>query len=129
MGSTRRALALALTLTLLVLGLLPAAAQAARWTPYDRPATNGIVTEKDVPITMSDGTILRANVNRPDKPGRYPVLITQTPYNKEGPLGAATPYLVQRGYVHVVVDVRGTGGSQASWDSFGPNEQREGPEV
>src|SRR3954465_12424094 len=110
MGSTRGGLALAPPLPLLVLGLLPAAAQAARWTPYDRPATNGIVTEKDVPITMSAGTILRANANRPHKPGRYPVLLPQTPYNKEGPLRAANPYLVQGGYVHVVVDVRGTGG-------------------
>jgi len=57
------------------------------------------------------------------------VIITQTPYNKESALGAANMYLVERGYVHVVVDVRGTGSSQGSWDSFGPNEQRDGAEV
>ena len=28
-----------------------------------------------------------------------------------------------------MVDVRGTGGSQGSWDSFGPNEQRDGSEM
>jgi putative CocE/NonD family hydrolase len=114
---------------LCVLTATPAAASAAGWTPYDRPASNGVVTDKDVPITMRDGIILSANVYRPDKPGRHPVLITQTPYNKEGPLGAANTYLVQRGYVHIVVDVRGTGGSQGSWDSFGPAEQADGPEV
>src|SRR5882672_3675576 len=118
----------ALAMTLLAL-VLPQAALADGWTPYDRPATNGMVTDTDVPITMSDGIILSADVHRPDKPGRYPVIITQTPYNKTGPLGAANEYLVDRGYVHIVVDVRGTGSSQGSWDSFGPAEQRDGAEV
>ena len=63
---------------------LPSSALAApQWTKYDRPETNGMVVDKDVPITMSDGAILSADVYRPDKPGRYPVLLTQTPYNKE----------------------------------------------
>jgi putative CocE/NonD family hydrolase len=115
---------------LCLLGCAPSAAGAAvGWTPYDRPATNGVVEDRDVPITMRDGIILSADVYRPDKPGRYPVIITQTPYNKEGPLGAANDYLVERGYVHIVVDVRGTGSSQGSWDSFGPAEQADGPEV
>src|SRR5687768_882844 len=89
-----------------------------------------MVVERDVPVTMSDGVILSADVYRPDKPGRYPVLLTQTPYNKNS---AAFPsgneYLVRRGYAHVVVDVRGTGSSQGNWDSFGPNEQRDGAEM
>jgi putative CocE/NonD family hydrolase len=118
----------ALAVSLLALAV-PSAAIAEGWTTYDRPATNGVVVDKDVPITMSDGIILRADVYRPDKPGRYPVILTQTPYNKESPLGAGNSYLEQRGYVQVVVDVRGTGGSQGSWDSFGPSEQRDGPEV
>ena len=45
-----------------------------------------MVVDKDVPVTMSDGVILSADVYRPDKPGRYPVLLTQTPYNKSRPL-------------------------------------------
>jgi hypothetical protein len=117
--------------TLLAIGSLSASATAApQWTPYDRPETNGVIEESDVPITMSDGVILSANVYRPDTPGRYPVLLTQTPYNKDGAaLATVNEYLVRRGYAHIVVDVRGTGGSQGSWDSFGPNEQRDGPEV
>jgi hypothetical protein len=109
------------------------AADAAGWTPYDRPATYGIVTEHDVPITMRDGTILAANVERPDRPGRYPVLVIQTPYNKDGvvnqALGGQAAYMVQRGYVVLTVDVRGTGGSQGIWDSFGEAEQRDGYDV
>jgi hypothetical protein len=79
---------------------------------------------------MPDGTVLRANVYRPDKPGRYPVLLFQDPYGANGPTkndgGASDPFLVQRGYVQVVVDVRGTGQSQGSWDPFGAQEQRDG---
>src|SRR3954454_16111385 len=119
----------ALVLTLLSL-LVPSTALAEGWTTYDRPAINGVVTDKDVPITMRDGIILSADVYRPDKPGRYPVIITQTPYNKSsGAVVSANEFLVDRGYVHVIVDVRGTGGSQGSWDSFGPAEQQDGPEV
>ena len=108
---------------------LPAAAAAAPWTHYDRPATNGIVVDRDVPLKMSDGTVLVADVHRPDKPGRFPVLVTQTPYNKATPVASSYDYLVRRGYTQVIADVRGTGGSQGQWDSFGPNEQRDGPEI
>src|SRR4051794_18640620 len=90
--------------------LAPAGASAAtappKWTPYDRPESNGVTVEREVPITMSDGVTLRATVARPDKPGRYPVIITQTPYNKAA--FGENDYFVKRGYVHLVVDVRGT---------------------
>src|SRR5688572_20386101 len=120
---------LTLCLALLVLAVVPATAHAEGWTPYDRPAQFEVVVDDDVPVTMSDGTVLRADVHRPDAPGRFPVLVTQTPYNKGGPLRGAIPYLVQRGYVHVVVDVRGTGSSEGQWDSVGPNERRDGREM
>jgi putative CocE/NonD family hydrolase len=132
MGPGRSRLA-ALAALIAVPVLAPAAAHAGGWTPYDRPAQYGTVTVKDVPITMRDGTVLRANVTKPDVPGRYPVLVTQTPYGKDGAvitaLGGQTDPLVQRGYVQVVVDVRGTGASGGSWDSFGPAEQRDGYDV
>ena len=119
------------TLVLFLGAVCPA--YAASWTDYDRPAEHGIVEDSDVPITMRDGIVLVADVRRPDGPGRYPVLVVQTPYNKDGGinafLGGLTDYFVQRGYVTVTVDVRGTGGSQGQWDSFGEAEQRDGPEV
>ena len=118
-------------LTLLAAAWLPPSALAApQWTVYDRPEENGVVVDENVPVTMSDGTILSADVYRPDTPGRYPVLLTQTPYNKSSAaFPAGNEYLVRRGYAHVVVDVRGTGGSQGNWDSFGPNEQRDGAKM
>jgi putative CocE/NonD family hydrolase len=93
------------------------------------------VTE-DRSVTMSDGTVLRVNVYRPAKADgtpvakRLPVILTQTPYNKTAPqLGFRNDYLVQRGYVQVVADVRGTGSSQGTWESFGSREQQDGAEL
>ncbi len=93
------------------------------------------ITE-DVKVPMSDGTVLRVNVYRPARADgspvrrRFPVILTQTPYNKSAPqLGFRNDYLVQRGYVQVVADVRGTGSSQGTWDSFGGREQKDGAEL
>ena len=109
-------------------------APASGWKA--RPATYAGATTKDLALRMSDGVVLRADVLRPARPdgtpapGRFPVIVTQTPYNKNAPrLNVANEYLVQRGYVQVIVDVRGTGGSEGQWSSFGPREQRDGKEV
>lgn len=126
--------ALTLLATLLVAAESTAApATAAGWEP--RPATYGVTVEKDVQLTMSDGVTLVADIRRPatdgaPAPGRFPVIVTQTPYNKNLPgLNFANDYLVERGYVQVVVDVRGTGGSGGTWTAFGEREQRDGYEV
>ena len=36
----------------------------------------------DLPITMDDGIVLRADVYRPVKEGKYPVILTYGPYAK-----------------------------------------------
>lgn len=109
-------------------------APASGWKA--RPATYGVSTTKDVALKMSDGVVLRADVLRPARadgtpaPGRFPVIVTQTPYNKNAPrLNFANEYLVTRGYVQVIADVRGTGGSDGQWSSFGPREQLDGKEI
>jgi uncharacterized protein len=107
------ALAVVLPVGVAVSPTTPASA-AARWQP--RPATYGVHVTEDVPVTMSDGRVLRVNVYRPARADgspvtrRFPVVLTQTPYNKSAPeLGFRNDYLVKRGYVQVVADVRGTG--------------------
>src|SRR5579875_1349790 len=84
-----------------------------------RPATYGVAKQTGVEITMDDGTKLEADVLRPagsdgqPAKGRFPVILTQTPYNKEAPdLGMENDYMVERGYIQVLVDVRGTGSSE-----------------
>ena len=141
-----RRLLIALVTLVVPLAVLPAQAPSAAapqdpawrapsgWTP--RPAEYGVHVTQDVPVTMSDGVTLRVNVYRPARPdgtpaaGRFPVILTQTPYNKSAPqLGFRNDFLVQHGYVQVVADVRGTGSSGGSWDSFGSREQRDGAEL
>lgn len=116
------------------LSAAPAAAAPAPsgWKP--RPATYQVHVTQDVPVQMSDGVVLSVNVYRPARPdgspapGRFPVVLTQTPYNKS--TGAfRNDYLVQRGYVQVEADVRGTGSSAGTWASFDDREQRDGFEL
>jgi putative CocE/NonD family hydrolase len=109
------------------------AAPGGKWSSYTRPATHEVVRDSNVAVPMRDGVVLRANVDRPAAAGRYPALVIQTPYNKDGGinsfLGGATQFFSSRGYVVVTVDVRGTGSSGGQWDSFGRAEQRDGAEV
>ena len=44
---------------------------------------DGMRIDWDVPITMDDGLVLRADVFRPVKDGQYPVILSYGPYAKE----------------------------------------------
>jgi putative CocE/NonD family hydrolase len=123
-----------------VFALSAAGAQAREikrtaWSPPPAVAT-AVVKTANVPITMSDGVVLYADVVQPADssgkalPGRFPVLLTQTPYNKNTPsLNFEDDYLVEHGFVQVIADARGTGSSEGAWDSFGPREQQDGYEL
>jgi putative CocE/NonD family hydrolase len=106
------------------------AASTPAWTSYDRPAQYAVAVDQHVPVQMSDGVVLNAVVRRPDAPGRFPVIVTITPYNgTNGAISVTNDYLVERGYVQVIVDARGTGESQGTWDDLGTREQRDGYEA
>ncbi len=96
----------------------------------------------DVPITMSDGVVLRANLFLPSTTGHYPTVLTATGYNKDGgnPTGECTkspsqglagdePALAEKGYAVMVLDDRGTGDSGGKWDSWGARTQQDYKEV
>jgi putative CocE/NonD family hydrolase len=79
----------------------------------------GVVVEKDVTIEVRDGTRLAADVYRPARggkaaPGRFPTLLTRTPYNKDGASGEGQ-YYAARGYNVVANDVRGRYKSDGAW--------------
>jgi putative CocE/NonD family hydrolase len=129
---TRRSLALSLAGSLVAATPVIASTHghAAAWKP--RPATYGIAKTTNVSIKMDDGVVLKADVLRPAAkdgsaaPGKFPVILSQTPYNKNSPqLNFENDYLVQRGYIQVIVDVRGTGSSGGQWASFSPREQKD----
>jgi uncharacterized protein len=76
-----------------------------------------IKLEVNVPITMRDGTILYADVWRPETAGKYPAILTRTPYNKNLQFPIRAGYmnpqrLARAGYAVVIQDVRGTGDSE-----------------
>ncbi|MFZ2243032.1 MAG: CocE/NonD family hydrolase [Gordonia amarae] len=140
----------------------------------------GVSIQTDVPIRMSDGTVLKADVYRPadakKRPiaTKTPVIVNLTPYTKlltslgtattehpilkpfmeqvvskihltgplrgvDGLVGAmrdggmrtmmADYNLIRSGYTQVVVDVRGTGFSQGTWQVFKSREQQDTVEV
>ena len=76
-----------------------------------------VTIEHGVKVQMRDGTTLRADIYRPSAPGKYPVLLQRTPYDKRGDVdfglkGAA------RGYVVIIQDVRGRYTSEGDWYPF-----------
>jgi predicted acyl esterase len=121
-----------------------------RWEIRD-----GMRIEWNVPITMDDGLVLRADVFRPIADGRYPVILTYGPYAKglafqdgypsawnimaakhpDVPAGSSNLYQawevvdpekwVPHQYAVVRVDSRGCGCSPGYIDHFGPREQQD----
>jgi uncharacterized protein len=84
-----------------------------------RQAEFGVVIEKNAMIPMQDGVRLAADIYRPARagkaaPGRFPALLTRTPYDKDG-TGNEGRYYAERGYVVVANDVRGRYGSEGTW--------------
>ena len=116
---------------------------------------DGMRIDFDVPIPMSDGLVLKADVFRPIKEGRYGVLLSHGPYAKglafqdgypnawdimvqyhpDVPRGSTNKYeswevvdpekWVPDGYVCVRVDFRGAGRSPGYLDVCSPLETRD----
>ena len=114
-----------------------------------------MVIERDVPVPVDDGIVLRADVFRPPGPGRHPVLLSYGPYAKglafqdgyadqwrlmvsqhpDVARGTSTAQQnwevadpekwVPDGYACVRVDSRGAGRSPGVLDPFAPRETRD----
>lgn len=80
-----------------------------------------VTIEHDVPATMRDGVVLRADIYRPVGAGPWPVLLTRLPYGKNLPLLAAVMDPVgkaRRGFLVVVQDTRGRYASDGEWEPW-----------
>ena len=116
---------------------------------------DGMRIDWDVPITMDDGLVLRADVFRPVKEGQFPVMLSYGPYAKNLAFQDGYPSAWQRmaekhpdvtagssnlyqswevvdpekwvphDYVCVRVDSRGTGCSPGFIDHFSPRETKD----
>ncbi|HEX9071711.1 MAG TPA: CocE/NonD family hydrolase [Pseudolabrys sp.] len=116
---------------------------------------DGMRIDWDVPITMDDGLVLRADVFRPVKDGKYPVILSYGPYAKNLAFQDGYPSAWQRmvekhpdvtagssnlyqswevvdpekwvphDYACVRVDSRGAGCSSGFIDHFSPRETKD----
>lgn len=82
----------------------------------------GVAVERKQPCTMRDGTVLYADIYRPDEPEKeYPVLLMRQPYGRAiaSTVSHAHPlWYAQHGYIVVIQDVRGRGDSEGEFIPF-----------
>lgn len=86
---------------------------AARDAEYD------VLVQKDTMVAMRDGVRLATDLYLPARtnaiaPGRFPVILTRTPYNKDGNQHFGR-YFAARGYVFIAQDTRGRYKSDGVW--------------
>jgi len=89
-------------------------------TTATAPALYGVAATTDVMIAMRDGVRLATDIYRPTKggrtvDGRFPVILTRTPYNKSTNAENLMLMFVPFGYVVVIQDVRGRYRSEGHW--------------
>ena len=131
-NSARRATLLTVPLILVLLvsgaarGPVAAVQDSSRVRfPADVGPRNDILVDNRVAVRMRDGVNLYADVYRPVGDGRYPVLVSKTPYSTERFPTAydAAVYFARRGYVYAFVDVRGRHESDGVWEPFRNSER------
>ena len=112
---TRFNLRALLLISLLVLVRFNTAlAQSTQPAPTPKEAVVKIDFNQRVP--MRDRVELSADVYRPQAAGRYPVILSRTPYTKtSGSTFRTAKYFVANGYVFVTMDVRGRGDSDGTF--------------
>lgn len=97
-----------------------------------------VQVERGVAIPTSDGVMLSADIFRPATAGRFPALLGVHAYNMAMQTAPSRPqaiqgrnaqaeagdpqFFVRRGYVHVIVNARGTGRSQGEYSHYGPRD-------
>ena len=78
-----------------------------------------LIIDRDVPVEMRDGTVLGADVYRPESDAPWPVLLQRTPYDKNSPSMLLNPIrAASAGYAVVIQDVRGRFASDGDFYTF-----------
>jgi len=94
--------------------------------------------ERDFTIPAGDGTKLNSYLFRPDTEGQFPVILGVCAYSLDDQIAPVMPvgaggirghmeagdpnFYVSRGYVHIIMNVRGTGKSEGFYDFLGRRE-------
>lgn len=79
-----------------------------------------MIEARDLKVPMRDGVNLALNLYRPARngvpiEGKFPVILSRTPYDKNGADAAMNRYFVAHGYIVAVQDVRGRYASEGRW--------------
>ena len=85
------------------------------------PDSVSVKVETNLPAAMRDGTVLYADVYRPDGPGPFPTILQRTPYDKSAPLSAQMldPIKAAKaGFAHIIQDTRGRFTSEGQFYCF-----------
>lgn len=91
-----------------------------------------MIIEQDIMIPMRDGVKLATDVYLPEREGKWPVLVTRHPYNKDvrfplpgwenkriaANINLFAERVVKAGYVMIVQDVRGRYASEGEFVPF-----------
>lgn len=127
---------------------------STKWKTSERKY-NKIICERDVRIPLSDGVEISADIFRPESAEKFPGILGIHPYPQQPQTAPIMPnsfssvthphpgeekgrgwiesgdpnFLVRRGYVQVVANVRGTGKSGGKYDFMGKQEIRDTYEV
>jgi uncharacterized protein len=106
-----------LSFTLMALVALTSTARQAQNRPLE--ASPNVAVQKNVFIAMRDGVKLACDIYLPARDGvavqgKYPTILSRTPYNKDGAAREAN-WFASRGYAVVMNDVRGRFGSEGKW--------------
>jgi len=83
-----------------------------------------VIIEYNVRTRMRDGVSLVADIYRPAKPGKFPVLLVRTPYDRKGEARMAYD-LAAHDYLVVLQDTRGRYDSEGEFYPF-RNESQDG---
>ncbi len=120
-----RRFSLALIATTLFVATSASASALAQTAPTTASAaaapTTFAIKSTEVITPMRDGVKLAANIFLPEGEGPWPVIVTRTPYLKDGKMFAAPDNALRftkAGYAYVVQDVRGKGRSTGFYDAF-----------
>ena len=104
------------------------------------PRRYGITIERNVRIPVGKNIHILADIYRPDAGGKFPVLLTMSPYNRYEQGIEMVPqgfpgnqfnrgmlevgdfnFYVRRGYVMVIANMRGTWGSEGEFGNLNPD--------
>jgi putative CocE/NonD family hydrolase len=83
-----------------------------------RERTNEVEVERDIKVTVSDGTVLLADVYHPVGIDDAPTILERTPYGRVNFASAMGPEFAARGYRYVLQACRGTDRSGGTHSYF-----------